>query len=374
VLVANEGEPNDAYTLDPEGSITIINMQAGAAEVSINDVRTVRFSGLAVADLPPDLRIAKPDATPANDLEPEYIAVAPGGTTAYVTLQENNAVAILDIPSATLKRIVPLGFKSFQIDPIDASDKDGKINIRTWPVFGMYQPDAIAAFEDEGTLYFAIANEGDSRDYEAFSEEARVGELTLDPAAFPEAEELQLDRNLGRLKVATTLGDVDNDGDYDALYAFGGRSFSIWDADSDEMVFDSASQFERFLAVLSPDTFNSTNESNKSFDDRSDDKGPEPEGIVIGVVNDKRYAFIGLERIGGVMVYDISNPREPELTTYFNRRNFDGEPESFTADDLGPEGLAFVPADQSPTGEALLIVGNEISGTTSIFAVRAGEE
>ncbi|MEM9122315.1 MAG: hypothetical protein AAGB03_03245, partial [Pseudomonadota bacterium] len=147
VLVANEGEPNEAYTLDPEGSITIINMQAGAAEVSINDVRTVRFSGLAIADLPPDLRIAKPDAAPANDLEPEYIAVAPGGTTAYVTLQENNAVAILDIPSATLKRIVPLGFKSFQIDPIDASDKDGKINIRTWPVFGMYQPDAIAAFE-----------------------------------------------------------------------------------------------------------------------------------------------------------------------------------------------------------------------------------
>jgi hypothetical protein len=219
--------------------------------------------------------------------------------------------------------------------------------------------------------YIVSANEGDSREYEGipgFVDETRVSKLMLDPAVFPDADELQEDENLGRLKVTIERGDFNDDGYYEALYSYGARSFSIWNA-AGELVWDSGDTIEQVTAALLPDDFNSTDDENGSFDDRSDDKGPEPEGVVVGKVSGRSYAFVGLERVGGIMVFDITDPTAPTYVTYANTRDFSGDPESATAGDLAPEGLAFVKADDSATGNPLLIVGYEMSGTTSIFEI-----
>lgn len=371
-LTANEGEPNSDYSVDPEGSVSIIDLSAGVENASVTMVSFADFNegGSRAAELPAAVRVYGPNATVAQDLEPEYITITPDGTTAYVVLQENNALAIIDIATASVSTIAALGFKDHSLEGngIDASDRDGAINIQPVPVFGMYQPDGIAAYEVDGAVYIVSANEGDSRDYDTFAEESRVASLTLDADVFGDVAALQANEALGRLTVTTTLGDEDGDGVYEALYALGARSFSIWDA-AGNLVWDSGDQFEQIIAALYPADFNSTNNENGSFDNRSDNKGPEPEGVAIATLNGRVYAFIGFERIGGVIVYDITDPTAPEYTTYINNRDFSGDAEAGTAGDLGPEGVLIIPADQSPTGETLLVVANEISGTTSIYRV-----
>ncbi len=272
--------------------------------------------------------------------------------------------------------IIGLGVKDHSVEGngIDASDRDDAINIETYPVFGLFMPDAIASYEFDGVNYFVTANEGDARD-----EDARVEDLDLDPTAFPNAAELQLEENLGRLEVSTIDGDTDGDGDFDELYAYGARSFTIFDAEGN-LIFDSGDDFEQITAELIPEFFNSTNDENGSFDSRSDAKGPEPEGVVIGEVDGRTFAFIGLERVGGIMVYDITNPAEASFVDYLNNRNFDVEAEladgstNPAVGDLGPEGLTFISAEDSPTGEALLAVSNEVSGTTTLYEFDAPSE
>jgi len=367
LLVANEAEPNDEYTNDPEGSVSIIDMR----DLSIMTAGFSSFNGQKDALIDRGVRIFGPGATVAQDFEPEYITVDKSSKTAWVALQENNAIASIDIVKGEVMEIFPLGYKDYSLsrNAIDASNRDGRINITTWPVKGMYQPDGIGYFSYRGEDYIVTADEGDSRDYEGFSEEDRVKDLTLDSKAFPDADELQKDENLGRLLVTNTLGDTDGDGDYDELYSFGARSFSIWN-NRGELVFDSGKDFEEITAQLIPDDFNSNNDENGSFDSRSDDKGPEPEGIVIGQMGPRTLAFICLERVGGVMIYDISNPMMPEYLNYVNNRDFSGDAEAGTAGDLGPEAMVFVPVGKSPINDPLLIVTNEVSGTTSLFAVR----
>ena len=395
VLAANEGEPDTTYANDPEGSVTIIDLLRFGKPGYVREVRFDAFNvgGPRHHELPDDVRIYGPNATVAQDLEPEYVAT--DGNTAYVTLQEANALAVIDIRNASVRKIVALGFKDHSEpgNELDASDRDNAINIVNWPVFGMYQPDAIAAFEVKGRKYLITANEGDSRDYDAFGEESRVSALTLDPTAFPNAATLRANANLGRLTVTNTLGDTDGDGDFDQLYVLGARSFTIWNAATGAKVFDSGAELEQTLANLLPDDFNANHEENDSFDNRSDNKGPEPEGVAVGVVRGKPYAFIGLERIGGIMVYDISDPTAPLFVDYVNNRHFRddaGEPIPTCAEfdpadsddigdcirpnpaagDLGPEGLEFVPAALSPTRKPLLVVGNEVSGTTTVYEIR----
>lgn len=370
LLVANEGEPSDDYSSDPEGSVSVIDLRRGAARVGQADVRTAGFGGYSRADLAPGVRVFGPAGTVAQNLEPEYVAVSGDGRTAWVSLQEANALAVVDVAAAQVTQIRALGVKdhSLPANALDPSNRDGAIRIGTWPVQGMYQPDGIATVSYRGETYVLSANEGDSRDYDAYSEESRVKDLILDPAAFPDAVTLQRNENLGRLKVTTADGDTDGDGDYDELYSFGARSFSVWSADG-EQVFDSGSELERITAERFPEDFNSHNDENGSFDSRSDDKGPEPEGITVGAVEGRTYAFLGLERIGGVMVYEVTNPRAPVFVDYLNPRDFGGDAASGTAGDLGPEGLEFVPASQSPTGAPLLIVTNEVSGTTSLLQI-----
>ncbi|MFP4582478.1 MAG: choice-of-anchor I family protein [Desulfococcaceae bacterium] len=372
VLAALEGEPNDDYTVDPEGGVAIIDISGGPASATARTAGFAAFNDRADELIAQGLRVFGPGATLAQDVEPEYIAVSPDGTTAFVSLQENNAVASVDIAAAEVTAIFPLGFKDhgLEVNAMDASDRDDAINIRPWPVHGMYQPDAIAAFERNGSLYLVTANEGDARDYDGFSEEVRVKDLTLDPTAFPNAAELQADSALGRLTVTNTMGDMDGDGEYERLYSFGARSFTVWEITSAGPlpVWDSGDDFERITAQMFPENFNDHNDENDP-DSRSDAKGPEPEGVVVGMVGGIPHAFIGLERIGGVMVYSLDQPANPQFVTYINNRNFEGDPEAGTAGDLGPEGLVFIPAADSPTGGMMLAVANEVSGTTTLYGV-----
>ncbi|ACB52364.1 alkaline phosphatase [Crocosphaera subtropica ATCC 51142] len=383
ILVANEGEPNDDYTIDPEGSVSIIDISGGIGSLSQSNVITAGFQAFnnsrqqlidaGVRIFGPDAdNLTDPDAiaTVARDLEPEYIAISEDSTTAWVALQENNALGVLDINSGTFTNIIPLGFKDYSLDgnSLDASNEDGTINLQTYDnLFGMYQPDAIATYTVNGQTYIVTANEGDSRDYDGFSEEARVADVVLDPDAFPNATELQQDSVLGRLNITTTLGDIDNDGDFDELYSYGARSFSIWD-DEGNLVFDSGNQFEVLLAQLLPEYFNASNDNN-TFDNRSDDKGPEPEAVTIGRIGDQIYAFIGLERIGGIMIYNITDPENPSFVNYTNNRNFTEDVMTSAAGDLGPEGVVFINPEDSPTNSPLLVVANEISGTTSVYGI-----
>lgn len=367
ILVANEGEPNTTYTNDPEGSISVI-------EVATGTVRTADFKAFSKNDLDPTIRIFGPNATVAQDLEPEYIAVAPDSKTAWVSLQEANAFAALDIVNAKIVAVVPAGLKDHSLPGfgLDASDRDNMVNIRNWPIFGMRMPDAIASYEANGETYYVTANEGDARDYQAFTEESRLSALTLDPTAFPDAAMLRNNANLARLTVTRVNGDVDGDGDYDAIWAYGGRGISIFKADG-TLVWDSGDQFEQITASLFPQNFNASNDDN-SRDNRSDNKGPEPEGISVATVGGRTYAFIALERIGGVMVYDVTNPAAPFYVTYTNNRDFTKDPESPEALDLGPESTVFVSAADSPNGKPLLIVPNEVSGTTTFYEVAAAED
>lgn len=376
LLVANEGEPNDDYTVDPEGTISIIDLAKGIKNLKQGDVRTADFrAGIGFEDQARALgiRIFGPGANAAQDAEPEYIAVSADSRTAYVVLQENNAIAVVDIRKAKVTDVLPLGYKDHSLpgNGLDASDRDNAINIAQWPVRGLYLPDAIAAYEHHGDTFLVTANEGDAREYTGspgYVEEARIRDLQLDPVVFPNAEELQQNAKLGRLKVTQSAGDANGDGTYEALYTFGARSFSIWAADG-RQVYDSGDDFERITAALLPNDFNSNNDENDSFDSRSDDKGPEPEGLALGRIFFRTFAFIGLERVGGIMVYDITNPYAPKFIEYVNNRNFSGDAEAATAGDLGPEGLIFVPASESPTRKPLLVVANEISGTTTVFGI-----
>jgi len=370
LLVANEGEPNEEYTIDPEGSVSIITMRHDVENITQADVRTADFTRFNDRPIDPRIRIFGPGATVAQDLEPEYIAVSRNSRTAWVALQENNALAIVNIPRARVRRLVGLGFKDHSVasNGLDASNRDGAINIQPWPVHGMFQPDGIASFKVRGREYLISANEGDARDYDGFSEEARVGDLILDPDVFPDAATLQQEENLGRLKTTTASGDTDGDGHFEKVFSYGGRSYSIWDARG-RIVFDSGSQIERVTANLIPDDFNSNNDENDSFDSRSDDKGPEPEGVTVGRVGARTYAFVGLERVGGVVVVDVSYPTATRFVEYVNNRDFTGDAELGTAGDLGPEGLLFIRRRVSPINAPLLVVTNEVSGTTTIYKV-----
>ena len=220
VLVANEGEPNsygEDDSVDPVGSVSIIDVSAltngnGNTKPTVVTADFSSFNGQEDDLREAGVRIFGPGADAAMDFEPEYIAVAPDGRSAYVTLQENNAVAILDMQTNTFTKVLPLGFKdhSLEANKLDGSDRDGPgtagaINIANWPIFGMYMPDGIAAYKSEGKDFFVTANEGDTRQ-DWLEEEARLSTLDLDEDAFPDADDLQDPDFIGRLTVTNTHG------------------------------------------------------------------------------------------------------------------------------------------------------------------------
>lgn len=425
VLVANEAEPNDDYSIDPEGSVSIIDIQdIKQPKASIADFRA--WNSQKADLMSKGVRIFGPNATVAQDLEPEYITISGDSKTAWVTLQENNAIARIDIAQQKVTDIYPLGYKDHGVmgNELDVSDRDSKIDIKTWTgLVGMYQPDSIANYQVNGQTYLVTANEGDSREWlkdedayfagnlaQGYVENIRMKHLfnskgfnaegdypahlqkiangvkgaKLNPVTFAycgatatEAGDCRKDGNLGRLNIAWNMGYQTNaDGSpkldangrltYDKLYAYGARSFSIWNTQG-QLVWDSGSEFEKKISELFPNYFNTDHEA-VSLDDRSDNKGPEPEGITLGTIGAKTFAFIGLERMSGVMVYDITTPMQPKFVEYFTTRNF-VETDSAKQGDLGPEGLIFIAAKDSPNGKPLLVVGNEVSGSTAIYQV-----
>jgi len=442
LIVANEGEPAEDGVggfVDPDGSVTVIDLRLGLDDAV---VRTAGFHGVPRRG---PVRAFLPGSTAPQDLEPEYVTTA--GDRAWVSLQEANAVGILDIEAGRFEEVRSLGFKDHGVagNGIDATNDDDAPTIQTHPnVYGMYQPDAIAAYTLELTeqltpaeldeavaeaireamaatstkqatkraakraakrarqrsrragappaarkqatrkasreaarrvkqrirqraadgveptrdverTFVATANEGDARDFSFFSEEERAGDLTLAPDAF--AAGAGDDDQLGRLNVTTTLGDTDGDGEYERLYAYGGRSMSLLDADG-AMVFDTGDELEQLSVVLDPGNYNKTNEAGAGIDGRSDDKGPEPEAVATGEIDGRTYAFVGAERSGMIYAYDLAaSPGEAEFAGWINTRQ----------DDLGPEGIEFVTAEDSPTGAPMLLVTYEISGTVTAY-------
>ena len=346
ILCANEGEPNDAYTIDPLGTVSIIDVE--------NDysVTTLDFSGFASQVLQlkaGGLRVFGPNASFAQDMEPEYIAVSANSNTAWVTLQENNGMAKIDLRTKTIKTIFPLGFKNFNLEmnAIDPSDQDGAVGVLAlWPVKGIYCPDAIAVHPNNGIPYVYSANEGDAREWAGFVENVRLGNAAypLDQTVFPNAAtNWKPNSKLGRLNVTKTIGDIDGDGDYDEIYAQGARSFSIWNGNTGELIFDSKNDLDIKAKA-----------ANKYVDSRSDDKSIEPEGIAIGRVGNKTLLFVGMERSDAVAVYNITDPDSPVYLQWLNCG-------------VGPEGVVFVSSSDSPNGKGLLIVSSEVDGIVKIF-------
>jgi 2',3'-cyclic-nucleotide 2'-phosphodiesterase (5'-nucleotidase family) len=369
LVVANEGEPNSygqPDSVDPEGSISVVDV-AKAIAGQPDAVTTLGFGDFNVGGPreaeAADLRFASPAPTRAQDIEPEFVDIV-NNSVARVTLQENNAVAVIDFRRPRIVDVISLGTKDHSQpgNELDASDRDRAIAITNEPVKGLYMPDGIAGFTIGGASYMVTANEGDGRDYTGFKDEARVKDLTLDATAFPNAATLQTDAELGRLTVSTADGDIDGDGEYEELYSFGARSVSIRDA-SGNLVWDSGSLFEQVTAAAVPGHFNASNDNN-TFDDRSDNKGPEPEGVITGKVAGRRYVFVGLERVGGVVVLDATDPAAPTFVQYLNTRTFAN---GAVGPDSGPEGLAFVRGGESSNGKDTLYVANETSGTVSIY-------
>jgi len=381
LLSANEGEPSSyglPDSVDPEGSISIITINNGR-NPTVTTVGFTAYNSRADELRRQGIRIYGPNATVAQDLEPEYIAFSEDSRTAYVALQENNAVAIVDIEAARVADIRPLGLKDHMAAGmgLDASDEDGGVNtnsgtpavkIANYPVKGMYLPDAIASYSVNGVTYLVTANEGDARaDWPGYNEETRVRthcDKGLDPTVFPNAANLILDSNLGRLRITTTPNGGSSGknaaGQCNELYSFGARSFSIWST-SLARIYDSGDEFERRTQALTQAAFNASNDNN-TLDSRSPSKGPEPEGVVVGKFGRKSIAFIGLERVGGVMAYDVTDPAKPVFLTYFNSR-------TGATGDRGPEGVTLIPANRSPSGKPLLVLGNETSGTTAILQI-----
>ena len=352
ILTADEGEPREgAAAEDPKGSVTIITID-GTGDMNANSVFFDKFDAKR-AELTSAGVLVQKDRQPSADFEPEYIAVA--GNTEYISLQEANAIAVLNISSGEFTNVYPLGFQNFGETKIDL-EKNGTIELKNYEnVYGIKMPDGISAAVIGGKTYVFTANEGDSRadwpglDNEYEDKTSPTGNVTLDS------------------KVVWFNAGMWDGLDSDKDYIFGGRSFSIYEAAADglKLVFDSGSEFEEVTAEKLPDYFNASNDKT-SPDNRSGKKGPEPESVVTGTVGKKTYAFIAIERIGGVMVYDITDPANAAFVNYINSREFDDAIKG----DVSPEGLCFVPASDSKSGNALLLTACEVSGTLTVYDCR----
>lgn len=408
ILAANEGEPNAEYTVDPIGSVTIVDTKAGFGDEAV--VKQATFKESLVGS---EIRLGGPKQS-LTDLEPEYLTLSADGKTAWVALQENNALAILDVEAGEFTSIVDMGKKSWNTssgNELDPSNKDSGPGVFASyeQLVGLYMPDTITSIEIDGKTYILSANEGDGREYifETTQETCEAGDYTWDgddftgtlefsteeddcisfidearggdivdsvDAAHPLKAALDDNNQLKRIKVIT---DQDSYAAGDDIVAFGARSFSIWN-ESGTLVFDSGDEIAKKVHASDVANFNSTNDENNSADNRSDDKGVEPEAIEAAWIGDRAFAFVGLERQGGVMVFDITDPTAPVYQSYINNRKFnenvctvvdgsecDNDTYNPAVGDLAPESIDYF----SREGKHFIAVGNEVSGTTAVYEI-----
>ena len=352
IVTANEGEPNSTYTIDPVGSVSIIEVNKNFA---VSTVGFEAFAGRKQELMAKGLRIFGPNASFTQDIEPEYVTIDASSSTAWVTLQENNALAKVDLKRKVVTDIFPMGVKDHSLsgNELDVSDRDGIVgNLKNWPLLAYYLPDAITSFELGANTFLITANEGDTRDYAAFGEEKRVNTLKLDEDAFPNLAELIKEENLGRYTVTNSAGDTDGDGDFDVLYGIGARSFSIWNGRNGELVRD-YKDLERDLLLAKPSLYD---------DGRSDNKGVEPEAVEIGKIQGRNIVFVGLERSDAIMVYELNGAPGLRFLQLLDGVKFMGD-----SGHDAPEGLLFIPDFESPTGRPLLVVSSEGDGRVTVY-------
>lgn len=263
-------------------------------------------------------RVYGPGADRAHDVEPEYLAVAIDSSKAWVTLQENNGLAQISLGATpSIAWVKGLGLQDF-----------GK-------------GENAADVKDDGVDYLLTDNEGDLREYPGFNEEGIVENtgharnVTLSPTVFSTEQKSHLsDMSITRNPFSSTPQKAD----LTTVYTMGGRSFTIRKASTGEIVWDSGNYEE----------------------ERSDEKSSEPESITLGTIGSSRLAFVGLEKASSIAIYNISAPKTPVFRQWLNRSG-----------DVAPEGLLFVPAKDSPSGNPLLITSNEKSGTVSVWKADA---
>ena len=293
LLVANEGTPNaqpdQAYGFpDPVGSVSIIDVASRSV------VAMPVFGGVTptASNMGLDVR------QPGMDWEPEYIAISPDGSRAFVSLQENNALGIIDLATNRTVAVVGLGSKDHSLPGNEIDPRDnGTISFVNVPVRGLYMPDSMATYAVGGQTYVVMANEGDFREDNA--DRTTVGGAGIE----------------SRLRVTADGG-----------FATGARSFSIRDADGN-LVYDSGSILDRAAA-----------DAGIYADGRSRDKGVEPEGVALLGIGERTFAFIGLERTttGSVAVFDVTDPANASfvrllLTDGSGGTSFLQRPEGLTA-------------------------------------------
>ena len=364
VLTANEGEPRKGYegdATDPAGTVTVISLADGK---TVNVGFEAYDSAEARQALTDAGIVLKKGSVPSADLEPEYIAA--GNSTAYVTLQEANAIAAIDLNSLKVTGIYSAGYEDYSTVAVDIDKKDEAYDPKTYESLrGIRMPDSIALYSVDGTDYVVAANEGDSREWGDYlnEDERDFKDGQTSPTGKITAE------NSGLTGKVVFFDSSDHDGlDANLDYLFGGRSFTVYEADGNGLteVFDSGSDFEAKTAIYVPENFNCSNDD-KSIDDRSGKKGPESESVTLGTVGEKTYAFVGLERVGGVMVYDITDPAHISFANYINSRDYSED----IAGDNSPEGLCFIPAGESWDGNAYLVAACEVSGTVAVYGASA---
>ena len=384
ILTADEGEPRAGYgegIADPAGSVSIINVDSlSSAVVGFEDFDSESSRNALIEDRV----ILMKNSLPSVDFEPEYIAIS--GGKAYITLQEANAIASLDIAEKKFDGIWSAGFEDYSAVPVDIDKSDDAYDPKTYDsLSGIRMPDGIAAFSIDGTTYLVTANEGDAREWG--DEDSSSFYLNEDERDFGEGESspagLLSYQNTGIDGKVVFFRSDDYEGlDENMDYIFGGRTFTVYAVQENGLaeVFSSRDDFEAITAELYPEFFNTSND-NAVLDDRSGKKGPEPESVTTGFIDGRCYAFIALERTGGVMMYDVTVPEQSVFVDYLNPRDFrsviagseaydDGELDKWvTGGDVAPEGLAFINADVSPTGKTALLVANEVSGTVSYYEI-----
>ena len=400
IVSADEAEPTSycltngtlPTTTDPNGSVSIIDLSAPKLKATTVDFSA--FNDRTNALIYAGARVFGPNATVAQDLEPEYITISSDSEYAYVTLQENNAIATIDLTTKTVVGINGLGFKSYASVGLDASDKDSAVKIAPAPVFGMYQPDAIAQITRGETTFLFTANEGDAREYPCLMGGTSTTALEAEDVRFGKNAASSVDATLktdavaGRLKVtpftpASVAGaPVTGSTSVASGYSFGARSFSVWQASNAEGVFpmkqvyDSGSSIEQYLSTARAATFNTdwntTTGVINAVDARSASKGPEPEGLAVGRAYGRMWMVLGLERDGGLMLYDVTDPTFPIFKSYINTSNPAGNllqstKKTAAAGDVSPEGILIVNEKDSPTGKAMVIVSYELSGTVGMY-------